>query len=104
MKKWIPLFLCVSFLDSTLHAYEQQTFLTPQETLTSDDGIAQAIQNEFGADRTLQTYVSGIDVQVKDGVVTLSGTVNDYSTKYDFGAKANSVSGVRKVVNKINVK
>ena len=45
-----------------------------------------------------------IGVTVKDGVVTLTGTVNSYAKKSEAEAAAKSVAGVKAVVEKIEIK
>nr|WP_290930123.1 BON domain-containing protein [Haliscomenobacter sp.] len=48
--------------------------------------------------------VAEIGVTAKDGVVTLSGTVDSYAKKMEAEAAAKSVMGVKAVVEKIEIK
>ncbi len=48
-------------------------------------------------------YLSGINTEVKDGVVTLSGQVKDESEKLGAEGAAKSAYGVKSVVNNITV-
>ena len=45
-----------------------------------------------------------IGVKVKDGIVTLTGTVDSYAKKYEAEDAAKNVAGVKAVVEKIDVK
>ena len=45
-----------------------------------------------------------IGVTVKDGIVTLTGTVDSYAKKYEAEDAAKNVAGVKAVVEKIDVK
>jgi osmotically-inducible protein OsmY len=49
-------------------------------------------------------HAAEIGVIVKDGVVTLTGTVNNYNKKTEAETAAKNVSGVKAVVEKIEVK
>jgi len=51
-----------------------------------------------------QLHAAEIGVTVIDGIVTLTGTVNNYSKKSEAEEAAKNVSGVKAVVEKIEVK
>lgn len=69
---------------------------------TKDAALTAAVKTKFLAD----TKVSGlkIDVDTRNGVVTLSGTVNSAAEKQRAGATAKETDGVRSVVNNLKVK
>ncbi|CAG2146885.1 hypothetical protein LMG31506_03496 [Cupriavidus yeoncheonensis] len=61
------------------------------------DDVCTRLAHEPGLD------VSEVTVQVHDGVVTMEGTVNDRRSKYEIEDIAESVFGVRDVLNHIHV-
>lgn len=63
--------------------------------------ITDAVEDEFLFDRGVP--FNDIDVHVSDGVVTLAGTVNNLLAKKRATRLAETVKGVRAVVNKIEV-
>jgi hypothetical protein len=68
----------------------------------SDDGkISAEIQNKFSLDSGLST--KQLTVQTADGVVTLSGNVDNDAQRDAAGRQAASVPGVRTVVNNLQV-
>lgn len=72
-----------------------------QETMT-DQGIVDAVENEILFD--LSTPLNKIDVSVTDGIVELTGTVNNLLAKDRAGKLAETVKGVRSVSNRIEVR
>jgi osmotically-inducible protein OsmY len=71
------------------------------EKPTTDDYITDSIRQKLAAD----TVVKGgdLDVQVKDGNVTLSGKVHEQRQKDKAGSIAKKVHGVKSVVNNIKI-
>jgi osmotically-inducible protein OsmY len=69
-------------------------------TLT-DQTITDAIEDELVVDQAISAH--RIDIQTADGIVTLSGTVNNLLAKTRATRIAETVKGVRSVVNKIQV-
>jgi len=67
----------------------------------SDDYINDSVKQKLAAD----TVVKGgsLDVEVKDGVVTLSGKVSESRQKDRAGSIARKVSGVKSVINNIKI-
>jgi hypothetical protein len=61
------------------------------------DDVCTRLAHEHGLD------VSEVTVHVHDGVVTMEGTVNDRRSKYEIEDVAESVFGVRDVLNHIHV-
>lgn len=61
------------------------------------DDVCTRLAHEHGLD------VSEVTVHVRDGVVTMEGSVNDRRSKYEIEDVAESVFGVRDVLNHIHV-
>jgi len=72
---------------------------TPQMT---DDTITDAVRVKLAGDQLVG--VVALQVAVKDGVVTLSGSVEQKGYKSKAEKIAKGVKGVKKVVNNIEVK
>lgn len=76
--------------------------VTPEPKPGSDADIKQRIKDRFAEDAALKN--AKIDIDVKEGIVTLSGNV-DASEQRDRALEiARSVTGVKDVVNRINVR
>ena len=75
--------------------------LVAQDKKATDDYINDAVKQKLAAD----TVVKGgsLDVEVKDGVVTLSGKVPESRQKDRAGSIARKVSGVKSVINNIKI-
>ncbi len=73
----------------------------PQEELTDQD-ISIAVESELLLSGAVQSHL--IDVETEKGVVTLTGSVNSLQAKYRAARIAESIKGVRSVVNMIDVK
>jgi osmotically-inducible protein OsmY len=71
----------------------------PQVT---DDTISDAVRVKLASDQVVG--VLPLQVTVKDGVVTLSGSVDQKSLKSKAESVAKKVKGVKKVVNNIEIK
>ena len=67
----------------------------------SDPGITTAVKSKMAADDTVKAY--RIDVDTKDRVVTLSGTVETTAQKDQAMTIARQTDGVRDVVDQITV-
>jgi hypothetical protein len=67
----------------------------------TDAGMAAEVQKKIMADSALTAQP--ISVAANDGVVTLSGTVGDQNMRDTAAKDASQVSGVRTVVNNLNV-
>lgn len=65
------------------------------DTQNADRFVSDQVKKALGNDE--------INVEVKGGVVTLTGTVSDEAAKVAFGEKAANVPGVKSVDNKIVV-
>lgn len=68
----------------------------------SDQNITRAIDDQLG--QTQAKAVNNISIQVRDGIVTLSGTVNNLMASRLATRVAETVKGVRAVVNEVNVR
>ena len=67
----------------------------------SDAGITAKITAKFAADPEINPF--NIDVDTLDGVVRLSGTVEDDATRREAVKLANQTDGVRRVVNDVTI-
>jgi BON domain len=67
----------------------------------SDPGVTTAVKSKLAADDTVKAYQ--IDVDTKDHVVTLSGTVETAAAKEQAVMIARQTEGVRDVVDQITV-
>ena len=76
--------------------------LFAQTKPNEDDRIHDKIRQKLVTDREVRG--GGLEVDVKDGVVTLRGAVREEKQKQKAGKIAKKVKGVTKVVNEISVK
>lgn len=97
-------------ISSPLRADIGQTDKSLTETKTTspmmktDEEITKAVKQVLTTDNNLSAFAVTIDVTTKDGVVTLTGTVDTEKAKSDIGTKVKGISGVKNVVNNIVVK
>ena len=75
--------------------------LVAQDKKATDDYINDAVKQKLAADTVVKG--GGLDVEVKDGVVTLSGKVPEAHQKDRAGSIAKKVHGVKSVVNNIKI-
>ena len=68
----------------------------------TDDTISDAVRVKLASDQVVG--VLPLQVTVKDGVVTLAGSVEQKSLKSRAESVAKKVKGVKKVVNNIEIK
>jgi hyperosmotically inducible protein len=75
--------------------------LVAQDMKATDDYINDAVKQKLAAD----TVVKGgnLDIQVKDGIVTLSGNVQEMQQRSKAESLAKKVHGVKRVVNNIKI-
>ncbi|QYY28692.1 BON domain-containing protein [Cupriavidus pinatubonensis] len=74
----------------------------PRNYRRADDRLHDAVCTRLAHEEGLD--VSEVTVHVREGVVTMEGTVNDRRSKYEIEEIAESVFGVRDVVNHIHVR
>jgi len=67
----------------------------------TDERIERAVEREIWTSDAMESHL--VDVDVADGVVTLSGTVDNLFAKERSAQRAQLVKGVRAVVNKVDV-
>lgn len=67
----------------------------------TDEEITKSVKEALAANQAFSS--SKIDVQSKDGFVTLSGNVDSEVTKLHIGKTAKTVAGVKEVINNIVV-
>ena len=67
----------------------------------TDRDVTLAVESELILDDAVPWH--RIDVSTENGIVTLSGSVDSYYTKWDAREAAESVKGVRAVVNELDV-
>lgn len=70
----------------------------------SDSAVKDQVTNALKADAQFSADFKNVTVDVKDGVVTLTGTVTDESQKSAIADNVANVPGVKNVVNKLEVK
>jgi osmotically-inducible protein OsmY len=68
----------------------------------SDDGIRDYVRIRLASDQEVKG--GDLGVEVKNGVVTLTGTVDNSHLKDKAGKLARKVKGVKQVVNNIEIK
>ncbi len=71
------------------------------ELIQADTGLRRAIEDELRWEPSIDEREIG--VAVKDGVATLTGTVGNFFQKWEAGAAATRIRGVRAVANDIQV-
>lgn len=78
-----------------------QKFRAPKGYSRTDERVREDVCDCLGRMRTVDP--SDIEVTVKDGEVTLSGTVDSRSSKYDVETAVDAVSGVKDINNQLRV-
>ncbi len=73
----------------------------PDQNVT-DRNITDAIEDEYIFDRAVPSY--RIDVETSDGIVTLTGTTGNVLAKKRAARLAETVKGVKSVINRISIK
>jgi osmotically-inducible protein OsmY len=73
----------------------------PANKPVTDDYLSDTIRTKLAADQVVKG--GAIEVVVKDGAVTLKGTVEDLAQKNKAEKIAKKVSGVKSVVNEIKL-
>ncbi len=63
----------------------------------------QDVELEARITRHIREMGSHIHVQAKAGVISLSGTANEFGTKRDITTMVHEIAGVSKVINNIRV-
>ena len=71
------------------------------EKLTSDDAIYDYVRRKLASDQIVKG--GGLQVDVKQGVVTLSGTVEEQKQKERAAKLAKKIAGVKSVDNQLTV-
>jgi len=89
------------FLVSVLAVLVAVETVSAEEPKLADQDIADAIEDQYLVDRTLD--VNGISVRVQQGIAELTGGVDNLLAKERAGRIAGMVKGVRSVNNRIQV-
>jgi len=71
------------------------------EKPTTDDYISDSVRQKLAVDQVVKG--GDLDVQVKDGVVTIGGKVHEQKQKDKAERLAKKVHGVKSVVNNIKI-
>lgn len=79
-----------------------ESAVTPSSTPTDDRTVTLAVQTALAGDRDLKDVQ--INVETKEGTVTLTGTVTTPEQKEFAEKTAAGVTGVREVVNNLRVR
>ena len=69
----------------------------------TDRALAQRVEDSLRQNSALASAAQNVQVQAKNGEVTLSGSVNNEQEKTNIAATAQKVAGVSKVSNQIEV-
>lgn len=109
--KWIlglgiPLLLAL-YLFSQMGTPDATRTTTPTQNVSetpADRTIVDGLRSSFLADRTFANDARNIDIRSNNGIVTLSGTVPDTATRDFFIDKARNFSGVRQVVDNLQIR
>jgi hypothetical protein len=72
--------------------------------LNADDEVAGRVREALRADSSTTAYVNRIAIEVRDGVVTLRGKVDDLVDSDNIIAVAEYVDGVEEVVDELRVR
>lgn len=98
---------CFLFFSPQLHSidpFKTDVIVTQEKGVKATDfEVVNAVKNAFSGDTNLSKFTNAVKVEFTQGVVTLSGKVDSDMVKKEFEAKARSVSGVKEVVNNIEV-
>lgn len=70
----------------------------------TDTETMQNIRRALTDDSTLSDNAKNISISVSRGVATISGVVDSYQERDSVANKARNASGVRKVINQVQVK
>lgn len=104
----IPLLLIGAYFLGTRNP---ETFTSPtssQEQFVSetpsDRAISNSIRNTLISQQNLGPELQNVQITTNNGIVTLSGTVPDTDTRNTIVSSARNVSGVRQVINNLQVR
>ena len=90
---WLSVLLVMAGITLTLHATENET---------TDKSIGDAIEDELMFDRVVN--LNNIDIEVNNGIVDLTGKVDNILAKEHASRIVQTVKGVRSVTNRIEVR
>jgi hyperosmotically inducible protein len=90
-----------TFSFSAFGAVASAAALMAADKAVSDDTLTDRVRMKLAADPIVKGGAIGVDV--KEGVVTLSGTLDSDKRKDKAAKLAKKVSGVKSVVNQIQV-
>jgi hyperosmotically inducible protein len=76
-------------------------YAAPADKPVTDDYINDSVKQKLAADTVVKG--GGLTVDVKDGIVTLTGKVSEQRQKDKAGSIAKKVHGVKSVVNNIKI-
>jgi osmotically-inducible protein OsmY len=83
---------------------EAQGQMTIQQNQISDDDLEDIVEKVISSDKQLYNALDDFDVDVKQGVVTLTGKTKSQVIKSGVEAKIRALPGVKQVVNNIEIK
>lgn len=75
----------------------------PSAMSETDRALARRVEDALRQNSALASAAQNVQVQAKNGEVTLSGSVNNEQEKANIGSAAQKVAGVSKVNNEIEV-
>jgi len=90
--------LGVSALDEPYDEWHHSSFLP------SDDEMSARVREALRADSSTSAYADSIDIETRDGMITLRGMVDDLIDNDNLLAVASDVAGVVEVVDQLRVR
>lgn len=100
----LGLFLLTSPIQKIEGVEPVNSTVIQQDKVLNDEQINRSIKDAIMADPVLAKFVDKINIVVERGVVTLKGVVDSSDVKSNIESKVKAVTGVKKVVNDIEVK
>lgn len=83
---------------------EEYTADTHGAALLSDDEVAARVRDALRNDSSTSAYAAHVAIEVRDGVVTLRGVVDDLDDTDNMAAVAEYVEGVDEVIDELEVR
>lgn len=89
-----------AYIDST----QKEQVITKDQAVRHDEDLTRAVRVAISSDASISAAASTVEVTSENGTVTLTGFVSTQRMKRDIEAKVKNLSGVKRVINKIQLK